>query len=153
MAPKFSLQSVLDYRHSRVEGIEMELGKLQDTRQQGLAMQAETQLFMNQLYDQLKESQNGDLDLFKIQHLRSDILGTQERLAQIAQALALLEAKIDVKRQELVLARQSEETLNTLKTKEQTRWTAERLRAENSQQDDTYISQAFRRTINGSSHV
>lgn len=147
MAPKFSLQAVLDFRHNRVEGLEMEYGKLQDARQQGLTMQAETSQFLGQLYNQLQESQNGELDLFVIQHLRSDISSTQERLAQISAALALLEEKIEAKRLEMIAARQSEETLNTLKDKEQTRWLAERTRAENSQQDDTYISQAFRRSI------
>ena len=149
MAPKFSLQAVLDYRHNRVEALEMEYGKLQDARQQGLTMQAETRQLIGQLYNRLQESQNGELDLFVIQHLRSDITTTQERLVQITAALALLDEKIEAKRQEMITARQSEETLNTLKDKEQNRWLAERKRAENSQQDDTYISQAFRRSNGG----
>ena len=43
MGPKFTLQSVLDFRHSRVEALEMDFAKLNEARRQGLTMQAECQ--------------------------------------------------------------------------------------------------------------
>ncbi len=152
MGPKFSLQAVLDYRHSRVESLEMELARLQEALQQGLAMQAQTQDWIVQLYQQLEEAQNGELDLFAIQHLREDLQNAQNKLDQINTAIKLLEERLEGKRLEIVTAKQAEETLNTLKQKEQNRWLAERAAAENRQQDDTYISQAFRKG-NGSMNV
>jgi flagellar export protein FliJ len=152
MGPKFSLQAVLDFRHSRVESLEMELAKLQETRQQGLDMQAQCQASLTQLYLQLHQEQNGELDLFKIEHLRQDAHSTKDRLDQIKQALAALEERIENKRQEILTARQAEESLNILKEKELNRWQAEQVLIENRQQDNVYIAQAFRRA-NGRSNV
>jgi flagellar export protein FliJ len=152
MGPKFSLQAVLDFRHSRVESLEMELAKLQETYQQGLDMQAQTQQALAQLYQSLQQEQSGELDLFKIDHLRQDAHMTRERLEQIKQALVALAERLENKRQEIVTARQAEESLNILKEKENQRWQAELLIAENRQQDNVYIAQAFRRA-NGRSNV
>jgi flagellar export protein FliJ len=152
MGPKFSLQAVLDFRHSRVEFLEMELAKLQETYQQGLDMQTQCQDTLAMLYLQLQQEQNGDLNLFNIEHLRQDSRSTKDRLDQIKQALAILVERIENKRQETVTARQSEEALNILKEKEMNRWKAEQLLVESRQQDNVYIAQAFRRA-NGRSNV
>jgi flagellar export protein FliJ len=146
MAPKFSLQSVLDFRHSRVEALELEYSKLLEAKQQGLGMLEQCQQSLTQLYSRLQDEQNGDLDLFTIDHLRSDAISVKAQLDQINQALAILEERIEEKRKEIIAARQAEETLNTLKEKEVSRWQVEQSRAENRQQDNVYIAQAFRRS-------
>jgi flagellar export protein FliJ len=152
MPPKFSLQSVLDYRHSRVEALELEFSRLVEAHQQGLAMRAECQQGLDHLYERLQAEQSGDLDLFAIEHLRSDALSSKNQLDQIIQALAVLEEQIEAKRKEIVAARQGEETLNTLKEKEIDRWQLEQALSENRQQDNIYIAQAFRRA-NGNANV
>ena len=152
MGPKFSLQAVLDFRHSRVETLEMELAKLQETYRQGLDMQTQCQDSLVQLYLQLQQEQNGELNLFNITHLRQDAHSTKDRLEQIKQALVAVEERIEIKRQEIVTARQAEEALNILKEKENNRWLAEQVLVESRQQDNVYIAQAFRRA-NGRSNV
>lgn len=152
MGPKFSLQSVLDYRHGRVEALEMEHTKLKEAYQQGLAMKEEAQTLLAQTYANLQKEQNGEMDLFTIQHLRQDALAIKERLDQINQALAVLVQKIEEKRLEVVAARQAEETLSTLKEKELTQWKYEISLQEGRQQDNVYIAQAFRRS-NGGNNV
>jgi flagellar export protein FliJ len=144
MAPKFSLQSVLDFRHSRVEALEMEYSKLLEAQQEGLLMQEQNREALKDLYALLRQEQSGDMDLITVQHLRRDTRSVSERLEQIGQALVVLAGRIEAKRYEIVAARQAEETLTTLKDKEITRWQAEKVRVENRQQDDTYISRAFR---------
>ena len=146
MGPKFSLQAVLDFRHSRVESLEMELAKLQETYRQGLEMQTQFQQTLAQVYIHLQEEQSGDLDLFKIDHLRQDAHSTKERLDQIKQALLTLAERVENKRLEIVTARQAEESLKILKEKENVRWQAEQVLVESRQQDNVYIAQAFRRS-------
>ncbi len=145
MPPKFALQSVLDFRHSRVEALELDFSKLHEALQQGQRMQADCLQNLEGLYTRLQQEQNGDLDLFAIQHLRQDALALNKQLEQIAEALAILEGRIEEKRKEIVAARQAEETLNTLKDKESSRWRAEQAVLEGKQQDNVYIAQAFRR--------
>lgn len=152
MGPKFTLQSVLDFRHSRVEALEMDFAKLNEAHRQGLTMQAECQQALAGVYARLHQAQNGDLDLFAIRHLREDALTQKDQLDQIGQALRVLEERIEAKRQEIVAARQGEETLNTLKQKEIDTWTTEQAVQEGRQQDNIYIAQAFRRA-NGDAHV
>ena len=146
MAPKFGLQSVLDFRHSRVEALELDFSKLHEAFQQGMRMQVECHQNLDGIYIRLQQEQNGDMDLFAIQHLRQDALAFKKQLDQIGEALAMLEGRIEEKRKEIVAARQAEETLNTLKNKESERWHAEQVVIEGKQQDNVYIAQAFRRS-------
>jgi flagellar export protein FliJ len=152
MAPKFGLQSVLDFRHNRVEALELDFSKLQEARRQGLEMQEQVRQNLADVYARMQTAQEGEIDLFAIQHLHQDSHSIKKQLDQIVDALAVLEGRIEDKRKEIVAARQAEETLNTLKTKEVDRWQAEQLLAEGKQQDNVYIAQAFRRQ-NGAADV
>ena len=62
MPPKFSLQNVLDYRHSKVEKLEVVLGRLhhqlQTAKEQLAAMEQEKQHLM----EELGTYQNGNLE-------------------------------------------------------------------------------------------
>ncbi|HVP21250.1 MAG TPA: flagellar FliJ family protein [Anaerolineaceae bacterium] len=144
MPPKFSLQTVLDVRHTRVEALEIELGELLTAQQEGLIMLASFESSLHEVFARLHQAQNGELDLFAINHLRANVRDLQARIAQVEEALRILEEKIEDKRSELVSAKQSEETLQTLKRKEIDRYKTELALYENKQQDDVYISQAFR---------
>jgi flagellar export protein FliJ len=147
MPPKFSLQTVLDVRHTRVETLEIELGGLLSAQKEGKEMLAALQTNLSEIFTSLQEAQSGELDLFKIEHLRANIKETQIRIAQVEEALTILEGRIVDKQKELVVARQAEETLKTIKTKENERFKFEMTRAENKQQDDVYISQAYRNKL------
>ena len=144
MPPTFNLQSVLDVRHSRVEALEIEFAKM-------LALQQEAQKLFDSLlaaqadlHDQLFAAQTGELDLVQISNLRSNILQNDALIKRVAEELAKLNQLVDEKRHELVEAKQDEETLQILKRKRIDLFNAEEALKEARNQDDIYISQAFR---------
>jgi flagellar export protein FliJ len=144
MPPKFSLQAVLDVRHSRVEALEIELSELLMAQREGEAMLVSLKELQGNIFRLLQEQQSGEIDLFAVAHLRADLVLNQEKIAQVLEALKVLAGRIDAKRQEIVLARQAEETLGTLKRKEIERFNSEQAVRESRAQDDIYIAQAFR---------
>jgi flagellar export protein FliJ len=144
MPPAFSLQSVLDVRHNRVEALEIELGRLlamQLNAQNLLAGLCETQ---KDLMNHLAEAQQGEIDLFKIRVLHDDLRVVGERMETVKEELSRLEMQIEKKRRDLVAARQEEETLQILRRKRLEAYQAEQERLEMAFQDDLYIAQAFR---------
>jgi flagellar export protein FliJ len=143
MPPKFSLQAVLDFRHSRVEGLEVSLGSLQAAR-----LVAETRLEALHeerlgLFEALRRTQAGALDLGAIGHLRQSLKGLERRIEQQEASLAELLLQIEQRRLELVEAKQQEETLATLKAREIERYQAVLAQQENRLRDDIYIARAF----------
>jgi flagellar export protein FliJ len=150
MPPKFSLQSVLDYYHSRVETLEVELGRLQLAYQQGQAYLDALRANQAELFDKLREKQVGALDLSELDNLRLNLKIVEARIEQQVATLAALAQQIEKQRQLLVAARQDEETLNILKEKEEARYRAEELKQENRLREDIYIAQAHRRAVSGS---
>jgi flagellar export protein FliJ len=144
MAPKFSLQSVLDYRHSQVEAQEIELGKLMHVRQEKLALLENLRSLHTRLCTQLEQTQSGDVDLFMVQHLFANINQVRGGIGLVHTDLQELEQRIEAKRQELITAKQNEETLGTLKSHEIERFQLEQNRQENRSQDDIYITQTYR---------
>jgi flagellar export protein FliJ len=144
MPPTFNLQSVLDVRHSRVEALEIELGKMIALQQEAqkiyemlLAQQAE-------LFERLEVAQSGELDLFQISVLHANVLQIDEQVKRVAEELAKINALVDAKRGEMVEAKQEEETLQILKRKRIEVFNAEQAIKEARTQDDIYIAQAFR---------
>lgn len=143
-SPKFSLQNVLDIRHGKVELVETELGKL-------LAIHLETQNLMSSLKEyqesllnQLSVAQTGEIDLVKLNLLRLNILQLNQHIELVTFELKKQESAIEDKRQELIKAKQSEETLETLKRKRNEVYNAEQIQIEARNQDDIYIARAFR---------
>jgi flagellar export protein FliJ len=152
MAPKFSLQNVLDLRHGKVELLETELGKL-------LAACQETETFLGSLkagqtslLERLNAAQSGDIDLFKMNLIRENLLHLQQRIEITARDLAHQKQAADAKRAELVKAKQDEETLEILKKKRYEVYQAEQVQAELRVQDDIYIARAFRNQQQGVQH-
>ena len=144
MPPKFNLQNVLDVRHNKVEVLEVELGKL-------LAQQLNTRTLLNSLQElednfmeQLGTAQMGEIDMFTITVLRSNILKVGEHIVRVRKELQQMELTVERKRKELVEAKQAEETLQILKRKRLETYNAEQAQIEASAQDDIYIARAFR---------
>jgi len=145
MPPKFSLQPVLDYRHNRVETLEVELSNLIAEQQRGYSFLEALRDYQKNIFTDLSNQQNGDMDLQKINHLHSNLKIVEDRIKQQLILLESLDQQVNGKRAEVVDAKQGEETLATLKRKEIERYQAEQARQENRQQDDIYIAQAYQR--------
>jgi flagellar export protein FliJ len=150
MPPKFSLQSVLDYYHSRVETLEVELGRLRLAHQQAEAQLEALKANRQELFESLRRKQVGHLDLAELGNLRLNLKVLEVRIEQQVAEVADLARKIEVQRLQVVAAKQDEETLNILKEKEEERYRAEELKQENRLRDDIYISQAHLRAVSGS---
>lgn len=145
MPPKFSLQPVLNFRHSRVEALEIELGRLQSARGRELARLRAMEDARARLLHELREQQAGRLDLVSIGQSRLGLKVVEGQMTQQVTLLDDLARQIEARRLELVAAKVDEETLELLKAKELERHRAEQARQEDRLRDDIYIAQAFRR--------
>jgi flagellar export protein FliJ len=143
MTPKFSLQNVLDIRHGKVELLEIGLGKLlsvyQETKDLLLSLQEE----QANLLELLNTAQSGEIDLFEIGALRSNILHINQRIEDVMLDLARQNQDIKERRAALVKAKQDEETLEILKKNRHETYLAEQIQIEARAQDDIYIARAF----------
>ncbi|MEN6298624.1 MAG: flagellar export protein FliJ [Anaerolineaceae bacterium] len=148
MPPKFSLQPVLDYRHNRVEVLEVELGRLLQTQKLGQTILEALQDSRGRIINQLKDRQQGEIDLFLVSRLRSSLNNVNERIIQQEAYLVELDYQVQEKRNEVISAKQDDEALQTLKDREIERYQAEQAQKENRLQDDIYISRAFRQLNN-----
>jgi len=143
MPPKFTLQPVLDYRHRRVEALEIELSRiLRDKKRAEEKLQS---LFTRQyeILEEIRIVQNGDLDMQRIRQLYNGLKSLQRMIDDQKLVLADIMIKVEEKRQQIVKARQDEETLEILKEKEEQRVLLEENRKENALRDDIYIAQAY----------
>jgi flagellar FliJ protein len=143
MPPKFSLQSVLDFRHSWVEKLEIELGNMMHSLQQGETLLETLEVNRYDLFQELTRQQTGDFDMFKITTIRKNINMLNEQIDQVKALLEELRAQVEAKRLEVIQAKQDEEVLVKLKDKEGERYRIEQIQIENRFQDDIYISTAF----------
>jgi flagellar export protein FliJ len=146
MPPKFSLQPVLDYRHMRVEVLEVEHGRMIQAQQHATAFLDALQNSRSRVLQQMGESQSGEVDMFMISRLHQNLDMVNERIAQQELHLQELAEQISEKRQELVQAKQDDEALAKLKNQEVERYQVEQARIENRMLDDVYISRAYRRS-------
>ncbi len=142
MPPKFSLQNVLDYRHSKVEKLEVLFGRLQNqllkAQEQLETMQQEQQ----KLLDELGSFQNGDLNLQKILQARSFLKRLQKSMDRQKSEIDQLKIEVENARLSLVQAKQDEAALQKLSQKELQTYIERDNSREKQQQDDIYISQA-----------
>lgn len=148
MPPKFSLQPVLDYRETRVEILEIELGRLLQAQQRGKTFLEALQSSRDRLLEELGRRQTGDIDLFLLSRLRSNLQTVNYRIEEQEMRLNELAGQIAAKQEEIVTAKQDAEALVKLKNHEIERYQKEEQQRENRLQDDIYISQAYRR-MNG----
>ena len=145
MPPDFPLQVVLDYRHNRVQLMEIELGRLQALYQAQQARLAKLRDSREQLFAELRERQNGEVEMAVVALLRLNIRGVERGIETEQTTLAELSLKVMEQQQKVIAARQDEETLETLKENAQVRFRAGQARREERQRDDIYIAQAHRR--------
>jgi flagellar export protein FliJ len=149
MAPKFSLQNVLDVHHSRVEAHEVELSRLLSFKQDAEKLLESLNDEKDELMFKLENAQMGEIDLFAISVLRSNILVMDKRINKLLVELSRLADAIHLKQKELVAAKQDEEVLQILKRKGIESYNAEVALKEARTQDDIYIAQAFRQRQEG----
>ncbi len=151
MSPKFSLQSVLDFHHNRVERLEMELGLL--NRQKSEIEEALSQMRNqeSQMIDELIVFQDGEMDMKMITHIRANIDHLRKKIDQKIQAKRAVEEAILLKQQEIIAAKQDEAVFEKLREKEMAEWTEKADKKEKETLSDIYISQAHRQNaFNGS---
>jgi flagellar export protein FliJ len=146
MPPKFSLQSVLDFRHMRVEVLEVEHGRMLQAQQHATAFLDALHNSRSRVLQQMGDCQSGEVDLFMIARLHQNLDMVNEHIVQQELHLQELAEQIAEKKQELVQAKQDDEALVKLKDKEVERYQSEQVRIENSMLDDVYISRAYRRS-------
>ena len=149
MAPKFSLQNVLDVRHGKVELLEVELGKLMIAQQEVELQLSALYEFQNNLLDELNQAQSGDIDLVKLNLLRLNLSQVNTYIKSLTLELVKRKKDVEEKRSELVKAKQAEETLEILKRKRHEVYLAEQVQIEARIQDDIYIARAFRNQQQG----
>lgn len=149
MAPKFALQNVLDVHRNRVEALEIQLSRLLGFKRDAETLLDKLQSGKDEIIRKLENAQVGDIDLFEISTLRSNILVMDRRIETVLAELARLEEAISEKRKELVAAKQDEEVLQILKRKGIENYNAEIILQEARIQDDIYIAQAFRQRGEG----
>ncbi len=144
MPPIFPLQNVLDVRHSKVEAIEIQLGR---TQKQLLTLEERKVMLLSMKDRNLKEMylrMQGEINIFQLDILRSNISAIDTRTKQIQRDIEETQKKISQIQKNLVAAKQEEETLEILKEKQIERFKEEVKRIENKQQDDVYISLAYK---------
>ncbi len=148
MPPKFSLQTVLDVRHSKVESLEIDLGQLQQEKLHKENYLQTLYIAQDKLYDTLNRSMVGELDLIQVNLLRANINQLSAQLESTNKTIMQLDQNIGQKRSELIEAKKEEESLKILKNKEYERFLEEEKDKEKRFMDDVYISQGFRQRRN-----
>jgi flagellar export protein FliJ len=146
MLHKFTLEPVLNYRHQRVETLEIELGSLMNTEQRYQSLLASLMDMEKDLCEKMANSQDGEIDLPKLGYLRANLKTVTEQISNCRLCLVTLAMEIKEKRSEFTVARQEEEALVILKDKEYERFKAELNQQELRLQDDIYIAKAYRRS-------
>ncbi|NMB53311.1 MAG: flagellar export protein FliJ [Leptolinea sp.] len=142
MPPKFSLQNVLDYRHSKVEKLEVVLGHLQNQLQNAREQLAAIEVQKQSLLVELGSYQHGDLNMQKILQARSFLKKIQKGIDRQKIEIERLAVETENARLALVQAKQDEIALEKLSQKELQVYTDRVNMREKQQQDDIYISQA-----------
>lgn len=145
MPPKFSLEPVLEVRRTRREALEVALAQLMDARRRAEEKRLLLQTRHARLLAELRRRQEGQMDLALIRHLRAMLQAMERQMASLENEIRRLDRQVEAKRQELVAAKQDEETLETLKEKAWAAFRAELARQEARVLDDVYIAQAYRR--------
>jgi len=145
MRRKFTLQSVLEHRHNRVERLEVELGHLRLARNQAQAFRSSLEVGRLNLSAQLRSLLQGALDLETIDQLHAGIDNINRQLDEQVLILEHLACEIEDKRLEVVAAKQEEEALQVLRQKFDHRIQAEQALQETRLRDDIYNAQAYRR--------
>jgi len=143
MQHNFTLQSVLDYRGTIVDSLEMELAlMLREKIDLENAINKAARL-EKQLWNELLELRVGELDLVRMEHLQNQQEQVEKEKELLLSSLKSLMTQIHAKREEIVLAKQDEEVLETIKEKEIRKFKQRVKEQDQKFQDDIYIAQAY----------
>jgi flagellar export protein FliJ len=142
MTPRFSLQNVLDYRHSKVEKLEVVFGRLQNQLMSAQNRMSTLQTEKQQLMQELGSFQNGNLDLQTILQARTYLKRVQKGIDRQQIEINRLSVEVENARIALIQAKQDEVALEKLSEKELQVYSDKVNIREKQQQDDIYISQA-----------
>jgi|GEM_PF-377604 len=145
MATKFSLQTVLDYRHQRVTTLEVELSQLVQAWHRAQAVLTGHAAHHTQLLATLREKQAGLLNLGHLELLRRNVKQAERAIVQQQAVVAAAHELALAKQTELVSARQAEEALEKLKAQAQARWQAAEAQHDQRQRDDIYSARSYQR--------
>jgi flagellar export protein FliJ len=140
MPPKFSLQSVLDYQHNRVEQLQVNLSQLETARKLLEDARDATRIEQQSMYDKLVEFQSGEIDLPAVLQTRYNIKRLSERIEKLEAEMAVYDGKIKKARAELIQARQDEAVMEKLKSKELERYFEKQVEQDKRLQDDINTS-------------
>jgi flagellar FliJ protein len=140
MAPKFTLQAILDYHHSRVEQFEIELGSLNHQKAELEEMINLLNYKKDEFLNELKHLQTGQLDLLAIRQVQSNLEVLDATIDKRLKDLYQLEIIVEEKRKELLAAKQDEAVMDNLKEKEVKKYDLKIEAFEKRQQDDIYTS-------------
>jgi flagellar FliJ protein len=145
MVIKFTLQPVLDFRQTRVEILEIELGYLTRKCNECLKALADLRVAHSHFQLLLREKQGGDIDVPSLSILRNSIKYIQKRIEDQESRLIDMEQRVKVKQLELANAKKDQEVLETLKEKAEQRFLEVQTKEENRLLDDIYNAQAYRK--------
>ena len=143
MPPKFTLQPVLDYRETRVEILEIELGRLLQAQKRCLTFLEALNSSRDRILSELGKKQTGEIDLYMIARLHANLELVNERIQEQQTRLNEINRQIYEKQQEIIHAKQDAEALVKLKEHEIERFKKEEAKKENRLQDDIYIARAY----------
>jgi len=148
MGPKFSLQSILDFHHKRVEVLELEYGRLQQSRLIAIEFMQKLLDEQDRLIEELSQFQSGEMDLHSIAQSRLNLKRNQARIKRQKDEIVLIDQAINAKQQEVIQAKQDEAVFDKLREKEMEKYQEKINLQERSLQADIYISQAHRQNKN-----
>jgi len=149
MPPKYVFQNILDIRHSKVESIEIQLGNAENKL---LALEKRKNMLLamkSGCLEEMRLKMKDEIDVFQLDMLRSNVKRIDDSLKRVDSEIGDMKKKISQIRMNLVKAKQDEETLEILKEKENEKFMAEMKRLEGKQQDDVYISMAYKNRQQG----
>ena len=143
MPPDFSLQTVLDYRSTVVEMLEIELGQLLTRKKELEDHLLQLENLELQLWQELTGEQLGEMDLVHIDQIRSQLESLEKKKQALFAELKTLVQEIHHKREEVIQAKQEEEMLEIVKERELEAFQEEVKEHNRKVQDDIYIAQAY----------
>lgn len=147
MPPEFPLQVVLEYRDRLVDALEIEMSCLLRARQLAQDLLDALNEKLASLFNELRSSQTGDLDLVKIGQIRANIDYIDEYISRQEEEITKFDQQIEAKREELIKARQDEEMLEVLKEKATEAYEEDQKIKESRAQDDIYITSHYQKSI------
>ncbi|MBI9044905.1 MAG: hypothetical protein JEZ06_10485 [Anaerolineaceae bacterium] len=147
MPPKFRLQSILDYHHSRVESMEIQLSVLLQAKDEAVELMNSYKQKKENSIKELTEAQQGVLDLQFLLQARVNIHALQKLIEKQKDDIRLIDQAINEKREEIIEAKQDEAIFDKLREKELHRYIKKLEENERSAMSDIYISQAYRQSL------